>query len=194
MLKKYKHLLPPLIKVLPTFVTLTTIFLTIAVSGQQVLRMSANDPQVQFAEEVSSAVSGDVAPEAITGQPRGDATKNLGPFLVIYAEDGKPLSSTADIDGNVPVLAKRTLDSIKKAGQKSFTWEPKKGFRTAAVSKYFKGEKSSGFVVVAKSLREVELRTMKLYLVSLAGYVLTLLSLTILPKFLESISRKFKLQ
>ncbi len=122
---------------------------------QQNIRLSANDPQIQISEDITSAIEKGVSPGSILPPtPSGDMTKDLGPFVIIYKDSGEVLGSSTQLDSSTPKLPDGVLEYVAKNGEERFTWEPKKGVRSAAVVRKYAG----GFVLVGKSLREVEKR------------------------------------
>lgn len=142
---------------IPFAVAITLICGLIYVSVQQVLRQSANDPQIQIAEDVSGALSTGIPPAAIANPNGTDLKKSLAVFIIIYNNSKTAVLSSATLDGKTPELPKGVFDEVNKKGQRSFTWEPKKGTRVAAVVQKYSG-KASGYVLVARSIREVEKR------------------------------------
>jgi hypothetical protein len=139
---------------------ITAVFLTIYVTGQQVLRQSANDPQIQMAEDTAaslangSAVPADFMPAS--RQPF-DMSQSLAPFTMIFDRGGTLLESSATLAGEAAVPPVGVFGYAKLHGEDRFTWQPAQGERFAAVLKYYTGG-STGFVLVGRSLREVEVR------------------------------------
>lgn len=142
---------------IPFAVAITLLCGLIYVSVQQVLRQSANDPQIQIAEDVSGALSTGVPPAAIANPNGTDLKKSIATFIIIYNSSKSSVLSSATLDGKTPELPKGVFDEVDKKGQRRFTWEPKKGTRVAAVVQKYSG-KASGYVLVARSIREVEKR------------------------------------
>ena len=69
---------------IPLAVAITLVCGLIYVSVQQVLRQSANDPQIQIAEDVSGALSTGVPPQAIANPNGTDLKKSLATFIIVY--------------------------------------------------------------------------------------------------------------
>ena len=90
-----------------------------------------------------------------------DISKSLAPYVIIYDASEKPIASGAVLDGKTPNPKKEAFDFAKKTGENRFTWEAKKGVRSAVVLAYYKG-KDSGFVLAGRSLKEVEKRESQL--------------------------------
>ena len=157
-------------------------FIATALSGliylsvQQVLRQSANDPQIQLAE--------DLAARLIQGQPVSslvqlapvDMATSLAPFVIVYDEQGKVLGGSGQLGGTAPQVPAGVLAAARARGENRLTWQPKPGVRNAIVVTHFSSQTQSGFVLVGRSLREVEIREQQLetdaflvWLVTLVG-------------------------
>jgi hypothetical protein len=143
---------------LGTGVVLTIIFGMIYLAVQQDLRQSANDPQIQLARDYAAAFTAGESVPSFDNQSKTDISKSLAPYLMIYDTDGKSLASTAELDGAAPTVPVGALKSADKKGINYVTWQPKSGVRSAIVIAPFKGQTQSGYVVVGKSLQEVEKR------------------------------------
>jgi hypothetical protein len=124
---------------------------------QQDLRLSANDPQIQLAEDAAAALASGQSPQALVGAGRTDLAKSLAPYLIIFDESGKVLASSAELAGETPLPPPGVFPDGLKQGELRFTWQPQVGVRSAAVLTHFEG-KTPGFVLAGRSLREVEKR------------------------------------
>ena len=135
----------------------------IYVTVQQNYRSSANDPQTQYAEDISYALShGTTAADSIVPpNPTQDISQSLAPFVIIFTSSTTPVGSSVSIDGKLPTLPSGVFELAKKNGENRFTWQPKKDTRIAAVVKYFSGS-VSGYVLAGRSLKEVEKRETQL--------------------------------
>ncbi len=131
-------------------------------AAQQNYRQSANDPQIQIAQDVADAITQGTPPDSITG-PTGntDIRKSLAPFIIILDDAGKVIGSSAVLDGKNPEYPSGVLDNVRKNGGEKITWQPQAGVRIASVVTRYTGAKS-GFVVVGRSLKEVERRVEEL--------------------------------
>ena len=134
---------------------------------QQNFRMSANDPQIQAVEDIVNAItSGNASADSIvTSNPTTDIASSLSTFAAVYSATGTPIGSSVALGGKLPTLPSRVFDFAKKHGQDRFTWQPSPGVRIAAVVGAFSG-KDPGFILVGRSLREVEIRENQLLLMS----------------------------
>ncbi len=153
----------------------TVISVTIYTSAQQVYRSSADDPQVEAAQAISDLIAKGTPPEAIVGQNATDISNSLSLFVVILDKDGKVVAGSGKLNNAVPVPPSGVIDYLKKHSEERFTWQPQKGVRLATVAHKVDGDK--GFVIVARSLREIEIRIQHmLLLVGIAWVALLLLS------------------
>ncbi len=149
--------------ILLSFCLVTLFFGTVYVSVHQVYRQSANDPQIQIAEDIALRLK--------NGQPVDnykapadaviDIEKSLAPYLVVYDVDGKPIAGNGILEGALPTLPQGVFEYTKKHMQDRITWQPRKGVRSAIVVQYYEGT-TSGFVMIGRSLREVEERIERL--------------------------------
>lgn len=176
---------------LPLAVLATLTCGLIYATAQQVYRQSANDPQVQIAEDISGILQKGAPPEAIVGQNKTDIGKSLAAFVIIYDSSRSAVISSAVLDGKTPVVPKGVFDSADKRGENIFTWEPKDAVREAVVLRKYQGS-AKGYVLVGRSLREVEKRVDSLtksigiaWAVILVGTFATLL-------FVDSVVKKKK--
>ena len=125
---------------------------------QQNYRLTANDPQIQMSEDMAQKLSMNPITTTLTTPDQVfDVSASLSPFEIVYDDKGNVLTSSGILDGQTPVLPSGVLDYAQTHGQDRFTWQPKSGVRLATVVTYYSG-KSSGYVLVARSLREIENR------------------------------------
>ncbi|MDD2806964.1 MAG: hypothetical protein PHW95_00380 [Patescibacteria group bacterium] len=142
------------------FVLLLVIFLftsfllgVIYVIGQQILRAAANDPQIQLSEDIASALnSGADINSLIAGHI--DIASSLAPYIIIFDKSGQPINGNGYLNNSWPGVPKGILEFVDTNGEDRITWQPQAGVRSATViNKY-----NSGYVLAARSLREVEVR------------------------------------
>jgi hypothetical protein len=126
------------------------IYLTV----QQSLRMGANDPQIQMAEDAASKLEGDASLDSILPANQVELTTSLAAFLMVFDDSGNLLSSSAVLHGQVPVYPSGVLEYTRQHGEDRVTWQPEPGVRMATVVQRF----NKGFVMAGRSLREVEIR------------------------------------
>ncbi len=157
----------------------------IYVSIQHVLRMDANDPQIQISEDTAVMLSRGYTPDAVMPQTKVDIAMSLAPFMIVYDKDKMVLASSGILDGRTPSLPSGVLTYVSLHGEDRFTWQPRMGVRIAAVVTQYK----NGFVLIGRNLREVEKREddlMKQVLIGWVGMVILASS-----PFLIKNSKKF---
>jgi hypothetical protein len=153
----------------------------IYVASQQMLRQSANDPQIQLAQDAAAALArGEPASGLVPGTGT-EISQSLAPFVVIFDTSGQVLASSARLHGQIPALPAGLLDSVKALGEDRVTWQPEAGVRMAAVIV----RAPSGYVLAGRSLREVEAREDQMGLLSGLGLIATWAGLLIAVAFVE---------
>jgi hypothetical protein len=149
---------------------------------QQDLRQSANDPQIQLAEDAAMSIEQGKAPSTFLPPQTIDIAKSLTPFVVIYDDNGKPIATSGNLNGAPPLLPDGVTDYVKAHGENRVTWQPQPNVRIAAVITRVDG-KVPGYVLAGRSLREVEIRESKLELevglAFLASLIVSFLALAI---------------
>lgn len=146
-----------------TAVALTLSFGFAYATGQQVMRMGANDPQTEIIEGISEALNQGQDPKAFSSLNPTDLNKSLSPFVIVFDSEGKVVAGTAQLDGQIPVPPSGVFDAARVKSESRLTWQPKKDMRIAAVVKLYAGSgESKGFVLAGKSLRETENRAREL--------------------------------
>jgi len=139
---------------LPLAAVSTGICLFIYVAIQQNYRMNANDPQIQLAEDAAVTLAKTHDAPAVIPQAQVELSKSLAPFVMVFEKSGKPMASSGLLGNSVPEFPDGALTASEKTGENRVTWEPQPGLRFAAVVVAY----SDGYVVAARSLREVENR------------------------------------
>ncbi len=159
---------------LPIGMTVTLLCGLMYVLVQQDIRQSANDPQIQIAQDAAAYLeTGGSAQTMIASVPKVDIANSLAVYMIIYDDKGTVLASSAQLDGKTPELPMGVLDYAREHVQHRITWQPKPGVRSAAVIvRYVDG--THGFVLVGRSLREIEDRKMYLLFKVIIGWAVTL--------------------
>jgi len=121
---------------------------------QQSLRIGANDPQIQLAEDTASALNAGESIGSLVSASKVEIANSLAPFVMVFDDSGKVLASSATLHGAVPAYPSGVLDYTRQSGQDRVTWQPESGVRMATVVVRFE----HGFVMAGRSLREVEKR------------------------------------
>lgn len=170
-------------------VTVLTGFVFIAV--QQEIRHTANDPQIQIAEDAQNALTQGSSMESVV--PAGskvDLAISLGSFIVLFDEDGNPVAGNALLNGKLPKLPHGVFGYVRENGEDRVTWQPEPELRFAAVITRFAGAKSSGFILVARSLREVEERQIQLLMQAAIAWVLSCLLILFFVPWMTKLETK----
>jgi hypothetical protein len=122
---------------------------------QQDFRQSANDPQIQMAEDAAALIARGTQPNF--GADPVEISESLAPYMMIFDSNGNLTQSTATLDGHAPKLPNGVLDWARRNGEDRISWQPRPGVRSALVVVPVKGG-AGGFVAVGRSMREVEKR------------------------------------
>lgn len=139
---------------LPFAVTISAFCLLVYAAVQQSYRQSADDPQIQMANDAAAALANGQNVESLVPAAKISIDKSLAPFLIIYDASGNELISSALLDGQTPALPNGVLDSTKQLGENRISWQPRDGVRIATVIVSYK----DGFVLAGRNMREVEQR------------------------------------
>jgi hypothetical protein len=150
---------------IPIAAAIVALTATVYVTAQQVLRMGADDPQVQLARDTASSMAEGEDPLNLFPPRQVDLASSLAPFVLVYDTAGGVLATTAVLHGRIPDLPAGVREFATDHGEDRVTWQPEPGVRIAAVVVPFEG----GTVLVGRSLREVEARIDTLGQLMLAG-------------------------
>ncbi len=140
---------------LPLAVVVTAVCGLVYLAVQQELRQTANDPQIQIAEDAAAALENGAAVESVVTFEKTAIERSLAPFVMVYDDSGGVIGSSALLHGRIPQLPDGVLDYVRSNGQDRVTWQPEPGVRLAAVIVRSQGAQP-GFVLAGRSLREVE--------------------------------------
>lgn len=156
---------------LPLAIAITILSGTIYIAVQQNYRQSANDPQIQLAEDVAN----DLAHKRTPSIPEKtvEISESLSPYIIIFDKSGNQLQSNALLHGKAPKLPSGVLQSAQNQIETRFTWQPEVGIRQAVVLRYVA---QKGYVLAGRSLREIENREEMLFGYVFFGWVTSLLS------------------
>lgn len=158
---------------IPLAVVITLLAGLMYATVQQVLRMNANDPQIQMAEDAASALAAGKPLDSVVPAAQVDVATSLAPFIVVYDHSGKAIASTGLLHGQLPALPPGVFDYVRQKGEDRITWQPEPGIRSATVVTHYGGA-LPGFVMAGRSLRESESRTDQLGLIIGLGWLGTL--------------------
>lgn len=169
-------------------VTITGLIGLCYAAVQQDIRQSANDPQIQIAEDSAAKLADGQSVQNVVPSEKVDIAKSLAPYIIVFDTTGKPLASSALLDGQTPTIPAGVIDYVKQNGEDRITWQPQSGVRSAAVVTQFKGS-MSGFVLVGRSLREVEVLEDHILQVLIVGWIGMLFATFLATSIIFSILR-----
>jgi hypothetical protein len=158
---------------IPLAITITSIYASLYVLFQQNLRLGANEFSLSFSKDLSNLLA---SPQTVKSTPlpyQIDLAKSDSAFVILYDSSGKVERSTALIDGKTPDLPQGVLEYTKTHSVNTLTWQPQRGVREAITVR--KINRNNGFVLVGRSLAEVEARISQLTTYILIAWVGTLL-------------------
>lgn len=139
----------------------TVLCLLVYASTQQVLRQTANDPQIQMAEDAANSLLNGTEISYVVPTSNIDISKSLSPFIIVYNKDGVAVTSNGTLHGKIPSPPSGVFDHARINGQNRLTWQPERGVRIASVIVSYGGS-NPGFVLAGRSLREIEVREGKM--------------------------------
>ena len=156
---------------LPFAVTISAFCLLVYAVVQQAYRQSADDPQIQMANDAVTALSNGHEADTLVPATRVSIADSLAPFLIIYDSAGHELASSAVLDGQTPALPNGVLDSTKQLGENRISWQPRQGVRIATVIVSYKDD----FVLAGRNMREVEQREAQVSMFASMTWILAML-------------------
>ena len=164
----------------PQLVILVTLTTFIAGTGsfisQQVLRMSANDPQIQMAEDAVQRLNSGENAARIVPDRKVDMAASLAPFVIVYDNSGRPIASSAILNGTIPAPPQGVFEFVRANREESVTWQPRPDVRIASVVT----RTAEGFVVAGRNMREIEIRENRVFKLAALGWLAANLALTVL--------------
>lgn len=151
---------------------------------QQNLRLGANEPQIQMAEDAARELANGASPETVVPAGKVDIGQSLAPFVAVFDRSGKALVWNGELNGAAPVLPAGVFSSADEEGENRVTWQPAPGVRIAAVV-VPTGKNAAAYILAGRSLREAENRIDLLTLQVAAGVLGTLFVTLVLVVLLE---------
>jgi hypothetical protein len=137
---------------------------------QQNYRMSANDPQIQMAEDAAAALSHGASPDSLLPNGRVDQEQSLAPFIIIINKQRQIVATSADRGSDSALPPVGVFDNVDAHGEQRLSWQTGQGVRFATVV----APATNGYVIAARSLKEVESREHNLAVMgglTLIGYL-----------------------
>lgn len=160
---------------------------TVYLAVQQNYRQSAYDPEIQMAEDTAASLNNGDSVPSFDKVRLIDISKSLAPFLIVYDSTGNIISSEAVLNGQSPKMVPGVFDWVNGHGEDRFTWQPQSDTRIAMIVVPFKSTKLSGYVVVGRSMREIERRIENLLAQVALGWSATVFGSLVLIGVLEFI-------
>jgi len=150
----------------------------IYVTVQQNFRLSANDPQIQMAQDAAIAIDKGADPKNLAGTNAPlEISTNLSPFLVVYDPSGNLVAGGATLNGKPLKIPQGVIDYIRKNGRDAASWQPEPGVRQAMVG--VSTAKRDYIVVAGRSLGPTEERIGRLGEQVAFGWVMSLIGLLV---------------
>ncbi len=174
----------------PVIVAGTVILLTAYVAVQQDIRQSSNDPQIAMAEDAAAALSAGSVPASVVSRDIIDASQSLSPFVMVFDDHGLALESSARMGDALPKPPAGIFQYVAMNGEDRVTWQTPSGLRFAAVVTQWKAASSTGFVLVARSIRESELRVSRLGWLMFAGWAVMVVGTMVVVGFSQMVGKR----
>jgi hypothetical protein len=152
--------------------------------AQQNFRQSANDPQIQIAQDAVNTIAKGAKPASVVPTEKTDMRTSLATYVIVYDDTGNIIASSAVLDGSTPSVPEGVLTFARVRPQNRITWEPAAGVRSAIVVMHYT-ENEGGFVVVGRSLKEVEVREAQLTLRVFTAWIVMVVGSLILCGLLQ---------
>ena len=139
-------------------------------AAQQDIRLSANNPQIQMAEDIAVKLAHDEPVNSVVSSTMVNIAESLSPFVMVFDVEGHVLVSQAMLDGTIPMPPQGVFSFVGTKGEDRVTWQPRLGVRMAAVVVKVGGA-NSGYILVGRSLREVEALEDHIFRIVLIGWI-----------------------
>ncbi len=154
--------------VLPLTLALVVVVGFVYAVAQQSYRQGANDPQIELATDVAAQMSAGSLPEDAvdTHGTKVDPRTSLATFGIVVDSAGKVVASNMQMDNTTPLPPKGVLAAASVSHQNRVTWQPEPGVRIALVVQGYKHDQNTGYILVGRSLKEVEVREDMLFWMS----------------------------
>jgi hypothetical protein len=134
-----------------------------------------------MAEDAASALNNGATVDSVTAGQKVEISASLAPFIVVFDANGKALSGSGFLNGQLPDYPTGALDSAKQSGENRVTWQPNSNVRIASVAVPY----NNGFVVAGRNMREVEDRESKAEWIAFLAWLATLIVAFIVISFGE---------
>ncbi len=165
-------LIRSLVKWLPLAVLATALCVLIYLAVQQTWRHAANDPQVEMATDLAAKLEQGASARVLVPVEHADLASSLAPFVTLLNDNGEIVATSATLRGRERTVPAGVLSAVRKSREERLTWQPEIGVRLATVVR--RSTVPSGFIVVGRSLRESEERTLMFEKLLFLGWLATL--------------------
>ena len=165
-------------------VTVVTGLIYVAV--QQNYRSGANDPQLQIARDINDRLRRGSSIQKYL-QDSVNLNSDLAVFTTLYDGRAMPVQSSGFLDGKIPRLPSGVFDFARTNGEERVTWQPRPGIRMATVVLHA-GLPSIAFIVVGRSLQEIEVREQSLRISVVTCWVIAM-GLIAITAFIQGLAR-----
>jgi hypothetical protein len=160
-------------KWIPLAVVITAMCGLVYLTAQQLLRMGANEPQIQMAEDAAGLLAKGATVESVLPANEVELSESIAPFLIVFNEAGVPVASSAVLHGQEVTIPAGIFDYVRENGEDRVTWQPEAGVRIASVVVGINGG-AKGFVLAGCSLREAEARVDQMGQIAGLAWIVTL--------------------
>jgi hypothetical protein len=161
-----------LVKWLPLAVLATALCVLVYLAVQQTWRHAANDPQVEIAADLAARLEQGTPARVLVPVETADLASSISPFVTLLDDNGGIVATSATLRGRERTVPPGVLDAVRKSGEERLTWQPEIGVRLATIVR--RSTAPSGFIVVGRSLRESEARTLRFEKLLFLGWLGTL--------------------
>lgn len=136
----------------------TILSFLVLITGQQIIRQNANDPQIHDALKSTESIALGELPDILDNHPIA-IEKSQQEYTVLFDSEGRPASGSGQFRGSLPTLPAGIFKTAKEKGEVRFTWEPEPGLRHAVVVRHAAtSELRDAYILVGRSLKEAEQR------------------------------------
>jgi cytochrome bd-type quinol oxidase subunit 2 len=157
-----------IIQHLSVIAIITIVMGLIYASVQQTYRSNADDPQAQIAYDMRDELQ---KGKSLVFDDTIELDKSLAVFKETYDENGNPIQSTGFLNGKIPQLPKGVFELAKTNGENWVTYQPQRNVRMA-VGIVHVNAAPIAYLVVGRSLQEVEERVSRLTKMVFIGWIL----------------------
>ncbi len=160
---------------LPLSAAIVTLSLTVYVTVQQNIRLTANEVPARYARELKEQLEKGISPQqAVSAMGQSDMLTSESPFMMICDTNGSTLYTTATLHGRKPVIPAGVFAVAKARNGNRRTWEPTGSVRNAIVVLPYSINGEEGFVVGGQSLREADDRVRIIFMNTALGAIASL--------------------